>query len=66
MLSNNSTRTPQQYADKLAGMGAQISPAEVLTSGQATARFLGMWDARVARRDLRAWKPISSTKDLRS
>ena len=33
---------------------------------EATARFLGLWDARVIRRDLRAWKPISSTKDLRS
>ena len=40
MVTNNSTRTPQQYADKLAGMGAEIAPAEVLTSGQATARFL--------------------------
>jgi 4-nitrophenyl phosphatase len=40
MLTNNSTRTSQQYADKLAGMGVQISPDEVLTSGQATARFL--------------------------
>jgi cellulose synthase/poly-beta-1,6-N-acetylglucosamine synthase-like glycosyltransferase len=33
---------------------------------EATARFLGLWDARVVHRDLRAWKPISSTKDLRS
>jgi cellulose synthase/poly-beta-1,6-N-acetylglucosamine synthase-like glycosyltransferase len=33
---------------------------------EATARFLGTWDARVVGRDLRAWKPISSTKDLRS
>ena len=40
MITNNSTRTPQQYADKLAGMGVRISPDEVLTSGQATARFL--------------------------
>jgi 4-nitrophenyl phosphatase len=40
LLTNNSTRTPQQYATKLAGMGVQISPDEVLTSGQATARFL--------------------------
>lgn len=40
LITNNSTRTPQQYASKLAGMGVQISPDEVLTSGQATARFL--------------------------
>jgi 4-nitrophenyl phosphatase len=40
MVTNNSTRTPQQYADKLARMGVEITPAEVLTSGQATARFL--------------------------
>ena len=40
MVTNNSTRTPQQYANKLAGMGVEISPAEVLTSGQATARYL--------------------------
>jgi 4-nitrophenyl phosphatase len=40
LATNNSTRTPQEYADKLAGMGVQISPAEVLVSGQAVARFL--------------------------
>jgi 4-nitrophenyl phosphatase len=40
MLTNNSTKTPQQYAEKLARMGVQISQSEVLTSGQATARFL--------------------------
>jgi 4-nitrophenyl phosphatase len=40
MVTNNSTHTPQQYADKLAGMGVEITPSEVLTSGQATARFL--------------------------
>jgi 4-nitrophenyl phosphatase len=40
MLTNNSTKTPQQYAEKLARMGVQISLNEVLTSGQATARFL--------------------------
>lgn len=40
MVTNNSTRTPEQYADKLARMGVEIAPAEVLTSGQATARFL--------------------------
>jgi 4-nitrophenyl phosphatase len=40
MLTNNSTKTPNEYAAKLARLGAPISPDEVLTSGQATARFL--------------------------
>ncbi len=40
LATNNSTRTPQEYADKLAGMGVQVSPAEVLVSGQAVARYL--------------------------
>ena len=40
LATNNSTRTPQEYADKLAGMGVQVSPDEILVSGQATARFL--------------------------
>lgn len=40
LATNNSTRTPRQYAAKLAAMGVQVSPDEVLTSGQATARIL--------------------------
>jgi 4-nitrophenyl phosphatase len=40
LATNNSTRTPHQYADKLARMGVEIAAAEVLTSGQATARYL--------------------------
>jgi 4-nitrophenyl phosphatase len=40
LATNNSTRTPQQYADKLAAMDVRISPDEVLTSAQATARYL--------------------------
>jgi 4-nitrophenyl phosphatase len=40
LATNNSTRTPQQYVDKLAGMGVTVSPDEILVSGQATARFL--------------------------
>jgi 4-nitrophenyl phosphatase len=40
LATNNSTRTPQEYADKLAGMGVTVSPDEILVSGQATARFL--------------------------
>ena len=40
LATNNSTRTPQEYADKLARMGVTVSPDEILVSGQATARFL--------------------------
>jgi HAD superfamily hydrolase (TIGR01457 family) len=40
LATNNSTRTPQAYVDKLAGMGVKVSPDEILVSGQATARFL--------------------------
>jgi 4-nitrophenyl phosphatase len=40
LATNNSTRTPQQYVDKLAGMGVQVHPREVLTSAQATASYL--------------------------
>jgi len=40
LATNNSTRTPQEYADKLARMGVTVSPEEILVSGQATARYL--------------------------
>jgi HAD superfamily hydrolase (TIGR01457 family) len=40
LATNNSTRTPQAYVDKLAGMGVTVCPDEILVSGQATARFL--------------------------
>lgn len=40
LATNNSTRTPREYVDKLARMGVRISPEEVLNSGQATARTL--------------------------
>jgi 4-nitrophenyl phosphatase len=40
LATNNSTRTPQDYVDKLARMGVTVSPDEILHSGQATARFL--------------------------
>lgn len=40
LATNNSTRTPQEYVKKLAGMGVQVSPEEVLVSGQAAARYL--------------------------
>jgi 4-nitrophenyl phosphatase len=40
LATNNSTRTPQEYVDKLAHMGVTVSLNEILHSGQATARFL--------------------------
>ena len=40
LATNNSTQTPQQRVEKLARMGVQIFPEEVLNSGQATARAL--------------------------
>ena len=40
LATNNSSRTPQQSVDKLARMGVQVFPHEILNSGQATARFL--------------------------
>ena len=49
LATNNSTRTPEEYVDKLAHMGVQVSPAEILVSGQATARFLAREYARGTR-----------------
>ncbi len=40
LATNNSSRTPQEFVDKLASMGVQVSPDEILVSGQATARYL--------------------------
>jgi 4-nitrophenyl phosphatase len=40
LATNNSTRTPQEYVEKLAGMGVTVFPDEILVSGQATARYL--------------------------
>jgi 4-nitrophenyl phosphatase len=40
LATNNSSRMPQEYVAKLASMGVPVSPAEILVSGQATARFL--------------------------
>jgi 4-nitrophenyl phosphatase len=40
LATNNSTRTPEQYVDRLAEMGIQVVPGEVLTSAQATAGYL--------------------------
>lgn len=40
LATNNSTRTSQEYVAKLAGMGVTVSLAEILSSGQAAARYL--------------------------
>jgi len=40
LATNNATRTPQQFVDKLAGMGVEVGPDEILTSSQATAGYL--------------------------
>lgn len=40
MATNNSMRTPQQFADKLAGMGIPLSADRILTSSVATRGWL--------------------------
>jgi 4-nitrophenyl phosphatase len=40
LATNNATRTPQQFVDKLARMGVQVHAEEVLTSSLATAAYL--------------------------
>jgi 4-nitrophenyl phosphatase len=40
LATNNSTRTPEQFVDKLARMGMTVGADEVLTSAQATAGHL--------------------------
>jgi 4-nitrophenyl phosphatase len=40
LLTNNSTRPPDQYVTKLAKMGVAIEESDVLTSAQATALYL--------------------------
>lgn len=44
LATNNATRTPQQFVDRLARMGLQVHTEEVLTSSLATASYL----ARIA------------------
>lgn len=40
LATNNSTRTPEAYAAKLAAMGVEVLPEEVLTSGQVVAQIV--------------------------
>jgi 4-nitrophenyl phosphatase len=49
LATNNSTNTPRQYADKLARMGVDILPSEVLHSGQATAHVIARQHGRGTR-----------------
>lgn len=39
-LTNNSTKTPKEYQEKLKGMGLEVGEEEILTSSVATARYL--------------------------
>ncbi|MCL4535127.1 MAG: TIGR01457 family HAD-type hydrolase, partial [Bacteroidetes bacterium] len=40
LVTNNSSRTPKMYVDKLAAMGIQVSEDDVFTSAMATARYM--------------------------
>jgi 4-nitrophenyl phosphatase len=40
LLTNNSTKTPKQYAEKIGQMGIVVDEAQVLTSSLATAAYL--------------------------
>jgi 4-nitrophenyl phosphatase len=40
LATNNSSRTGDDYARRLVGYGVEVSPDEVITSGQATAAYL--------------------------
>ncbi len=39
-LTNNSSATPEQYSNKLAGFGIKVSPEQVVTSSQAVRKYL--------------------------
>ena len=39
-LTNNSSKHTEQYVKKLAGFGLQVEEREILTSGEATARYI--------------------------
>jgi 4-nitrophenyl phosphatase len=40
LATNNATKTPAQYVQKLAGFGVMVRPASILTSSLATAAYL--------------------------
>ncbi len=39
-LTNNPTKTAEAYAEKLQRLGVDVPPSQILTAGEATARFL--------------------------
>lgn len=41
-FTNNPTKDAAAYAKKLRGMGIEVAPGDVLTSGEATARYLAV------------------------
>jgi HAD superfamily hydrolase (TIGR01450 family) len=47
-LTNNSSRTPEQVASKLEGLGIEATPGEVVTSALATADLLSARGVRTA------------------
>ena len=49
LLTNNSSLTPDQYVAKLRGMSIEVGAAEILTSAQATARYLAQKEPEGAR-----------------
>ncbi|MCL4533789.1 MAG: HAD-IIA family hydrolase [Bacteroidetes bacterium] len=40
LVTNNSSRTPKMYVDKLAAMGIRVAEDDVFTSAMATARYM--------------------------
>ncbi|MBM4315268.1 MAG: haloacid dehalogenase, partial [Deltaproteobacteria bacterium] len=40
LVTNNATRTPRERSERLAAMGVDVSPSEILVAGQAVARYL--------------------------
>ncbi|MBN1955314.1 MAG: HAD-IIA family hydrolase [Anaerolineae bacterium] len=40
LVTNNASKRPQQYVEKLGNMGVQVSTADILTSAQAAAAYL--------------------------
>jgi 4-nitrophenyl phosphatase len=49
LATNNSTLTPEQYVEKLAAMGIEVTEDRILTSGQASALYLSQHAPSAAR-----------------
>ena len=49
LLTNNSSLTPEQYVAKLRGMDIEVRAEELLTSAQATGRYLAQMEPQGAR-----------------